>query len=191
VTFERVNAGSKSKPSPFASNTGEQADGCENPRLTELHSVIARAHVCDHSVPWLTFAHAFHWSFKLIMHGRCLRTERISQVHQQLIQLIGNKVTIKRPTGLWETQCNAKGVGTPSIVRFFLPHSCCRHSVAAFLNVITRNSDAALTWKQESNLSLGVKDQLARLTYVEAPWQSPVSRTDLRHGSWGIGIFGW
>jgi hypothetical protein len=97
VTFERVNAGSKSKPSPFASNTGEPADGCENARLTELHRVIARAHVCDHSVPWLPFANAFHWSFKLIMHGRCLRTERISQVHQQLIQLIGKQSNYQTP----------------------------------------------------------------------------------------------
>jgi hypothetical protein len=51
-------------------------------------------------------------------------------------------------------------------VRGFLPQSCCRHSVAAFLIAITRNSDAALSLPSPS----GVKDQLARLTHVVAPW---------------------
>src|ERR1700733_3526768 len=71
VTFQWVNVGSRTTHSPFASNTG-----CENRRLSELHDRIVQASVCDHPVPWITFAPFFHVSFKLNLHNGCLRTER-------------------------------------------------------------------------------------------------------------------
>jgi len=71
LTFQWVNVGSRTTHSPFASNTG-----CENRRLSELHDRIVQASVCDHPVPWITFAPFFHVSFKLNLHNGCLRTER-------------------------------------------------------------------------------------------------------------------
>src|SRR5215207_8722243 len=83
------------------SSTGEPADGAVEKILVliELHDVIAWGGVRHHSIPGLTFAHAVHLTFKLTVHGNCLRSESFRQPRSRVTSSSGDSTAASTSIG--------------------------------------------------------------------------------------------